>query len=196
MYTPRTLDTLDTAREFIAGTLVRTAQAEVAKAADHSQALALANRAVRFGGGDAAANQRGALQSQKESEPGVTIQSLALRAIVAHDFDGADAVRAKTLAAELLARQNPDGGWSWTTERKTSEAFSTGQALWALGRDGADPAVQRAWKFLLATQSPDGSWPVPQEAINTRARKLNVYTFWGTAWATIGMLQTLSQAAF
>jgi hypothetical protein len=142
-------------------------------------------------GGDAAANQRGALQSQKESEPGVTIQSLALRAIVAHDFDGADAVRAKTLAAELLARQNPDGGWSWTTERKTSEAFSTGQALWALGRDGADPAVQRAWKFLLATQSPDGSWPVPQEAINTRPRKLNVYNYWGTAWSAIGILRTL-----
>ena len=75
-----------------------------------------------------------------------------------------------------------------------SEAFSTGQALYALGRlgrDGADPAVERAWKFLLATQLPDGSWAVPQDAINTRPRKLNVYTYWGTAWSAIGVLQTL-----
>jgi hypothetical protein len=143
-------------------------------------------------GSDVAANQRRALQSLKESEPAVTVQSLALGAIVAHDLGEPEGT--KTLAADLLARQNPDGGWSWTHDRKTSEAFSTGQALWALGRigrDGADPAVGRAWKFLLTTQSPDGSWPVPQEAINTRPRKLNVYNYWGTAWSAIGVLQTL-----
>jgi len=137
-----------------------------------------------------------ALPSLKESTPCVTLQSLALHAIVAHDLgkDGGDPARAKTLAAELLARQNSDGGWGWTTDRKTSEAFSTGQALYALGRmgrDGADPAVARAWKFLQTTQSPDASWPVPQDAINTRPRKLNVYPYWGTAWSAIGILQTL-----
>ena len=151
------------------------------------------------GGGkieDHAENQRRALQSLKESKPGVTIQSLALHAIVAHDLG--PPARAKILAAELLARQNRDGGWSWTAEHKTSEAFSTGQILYALGRigrDGGDPAVQRAWKFLLATQSADGSWPVPQETINTRPRKLNVYTYWGTAWSAIGVLQTLPQSS-
>jgi len=154
------------------------------------------------GGGkieDHAENQRRALQSLKESKPGVAIQSLALHAIVAHGFgqDGAPPARAKTLADELLARQNPDGGWSWTAEHKTSEAFSTRQALYALGRigrdgrDGADPAVERAWEFLLATQSSDGSWPVPQDAVNTRPRKLNVYSYWGTSWSAIGVLQTL-----
>ena len=96
----------------------------------------------------------------------------------------------------VYAYLQPDGGWGWTTDKKTSEAFSTGQALYALGRigrDGADPAVERAWKFLLATQSPDGSWPVPQDAINTRPRKLNVYPYWGTAWSAIGVLQTMPQ---
>ena len=145
---------------------------------------------------DHAANQRPPLQSLMDSKPGITIQSLGLHTIVAHEFgkDCGEPARAKTLAAELLARQNPDGGWSWTTDQKTSEAFSTGQALYALGRigrDGADPAVERAWKFLLATQCPDGSWPVPQDAINTRPRKLNVYPYWGTAWSAIGLLQTL-----
>ena len=47
---------------------------------------------------------------------------------------------------------------------------------------------------LEKAQDKDGSWQVPQEAINTRRRGLNVYTFWGTAWATIGMLQTLPAA--
>ena len=145
---------------------------------------------------DHAANLRRALQSLKASKPGITIQSLALRAIVAHDFgkDVAQAHSATALAAELLARQNPDGGWGWTADRKTSEAFSTGQVLYALGRigrDGADPAVERAWKFLLTTQSPDGGWAVAQEAINTRPRTLNVYPYWGTAWSAIGILQTL-----
>ena len=145
---------------------------------------------------DLAADQRRALQSLKASKPGGTIQSLALHAIAAHDFgkDWGDATRAQTLAAELLARQNPDGGWAWTSDHKTSEAFSTGQALYALGRigrDGADPAVERAWEFLLATQSPDGSWQVAQDAINTRPRKLNIYPYWGTAWSAIGVLQTL-----
>jgi hypothetical protein len=147
------------------------------------------------GAGDSkehAANQRRAVQSLKESKPGITLQSLVLHAIVAHDLG--ELAGAKTLAAELLARQNTDGGWSWTIEKKTSEAFSTGQALYALGRigrDSADPAVGRAWKFLVATQSPDGSWRVPQDAINTRPRKLNVYDYWGTAWSAIGVLQTL-----
>ena len=82
-------------------------------------------------------------------------------------------------------------------KRTDKELKATGQALYALGllgRDGNDPMVSRAWEFLLRTQDKDGSWQVPQEAINTRRRGLNVYTFWGTAWATIGVLQTLPAA--
>jgi hypothetical protein len=137
-------------------------------------------------------NRERALESLKQSTPGATLQTLALRLIIAHKF-GEPAQR-ETLLKELVGRQNADGGWAWVKENKGSDAFATGQALYALGilgRDGNDPVVSRAWEFLLRTQDKDGSWQVPQEAINTRHRSLNVYTFWGTAWATIGMLQTL-----
>jgi len=122
---------------------------------------------------------------------GKTVQTLALRLIVAHEFGNSNQV--ETLRSELVDRQNADGGWSWWKD-EASNAFATGQALYALGRigrDEGDPAVARAWQFLIESQAQDGSWEVPQAAINTRPRKLNVYTFWGAAWATIGMLQTL-----
>jgi len=133
-----------------------------------------------------------ALESLKKVTPEATIQTLALQLVIAHKF-GEPAHR-EALLNELIGRQNADGGWGWLKENKGSDAFASGQALYALGllgRDGKDPVVSRAWEFLLRTQDKDGSWQVPQEAINTRRRGLNVYTFWGTAWATIGMLQTL-----
>jgi hypothetical protein len=133
-----------------------------------------------------------ALEYLKTSVPGKTVQTLALHLIVAHKFG--EPSRADGFRSELLARQNEDGGWSWWKDNKTSDAFATGQALYALGttgRDGRDAAVAKAWKFLGRTQAEDGTWNVPQEVINTHPRKLNVYTYWGAAWAAIGILQTL-----
>ncbi|HSI63204.1 MAG TPA: hypothetical protein VLE43_08790, partial [Candidatus Saccharimonadia bacterium] len=133
-----------------------------------------------------------ALEHLKASAPGKTVQTLVLHLMIAHRFGAPE--KAKALRGELLARQNADGGWSWWKENKMSDAFATGQALYALGStgsDGSDPAVGHAWRFLIQTQGKDGSWEVPQKLVNTRDRKLNVYTFWGTAWAAIGILQTL-----
>jgi hypothetical protein len=149
--------------------------------------------AVGTGSSEALARSRErALAYLRTAGPGKTVQTLALRLIVAHDFGKPE--QAETLRRELFDRQNADGGWSWWKDSKASDAFATGQALYALGRvgcDGSNPAVMKAWQFLIQTQSADGSWNVPQEAINTRGRKLNVYTYWGAAWATIGMLETL-----
>jgi hypothetical protein len=143
------------------------------------------------------AARRRALAALKDADPGITAQSLALRLILAHA--SAQPGREEAALKDLLARQNPDGGWGWVKENPASDAFATGQALYALGRvghtttaaDAANAAVRRAAAFLLRTQRPDGSWDVPQESINQRKRNLNVYTYWGTAWATIGLLQTL-----
>jgi hypothetical protein len=137
-------------------------------------------------------SRKRALEYLRTSVPGKTVQSLALHLMVAHKFG--EPARAEALRGELLARQNEDGGWSWWKGNKTSDAFATGQALYALGatgRDAGDPAITKALHFLVKTQAQDGTWNVPQEAINTRPRKLNVYTYWGAAWAAIGIVQTL-----
>src|SRR4051794_5908249 len=83
---------------------------------------------------------------------------------------------------------------------RAERRLPTGQVLYALGvtgRDGQDPSVRRAWGYLLASQAEDGSWAVPTAAISVSTRPPRVsrtdevYTYWGTAWATIGLLRTL-----
>jgi hypothetical protein len=141
-------------------------------------------------------NRQLALAFLAQSSPGKSAQSVALHALVAHLFG--DPARAEKLRLDLLARQQPDGGWKWVPENTVSDAFSTGQALYALSRLGpaanAEP-IRRASEFLLRTQSADGGWEVPQELINRRPRKLNMYPLWGSAWAVIGLLQTLPPTA-
>ena len=66
------------------------------------------------------------------------------------------------LAADVLAHQRADGGWS-QTPYLDSDAYATGQSLYTLGAAGIsprDPAYQRGIAFLLRTQAADGSWHV------------------------------------
>jgi ankyrin repeat protein len=71
-------------------------------------------------------------------------------------------------ARALLAEQRPDGGWS-QIPTLTSDAYATGQALFALEQSGAipvsDPAYARGVQFLLKTQLEDGSWYVSTRAL-------------------------------
>jgi squalene cyclase len=75
--------------------------------------------------------------------------------------DNQEAIR--SAARSLLSLQRPDGGWGQIPSM-ASDAFATGQALYALHESGAlavtDPAYQRGMKFLLSTQLADGSWHV------------------------------------
>jgi squalene cyclase len=129
-----------------------------------------------------------ALAWLKKMKPGPGLDSLALRLAVETRFG--DPARAAELKDELIARQNPNGGWKWS-EKRPSDAFATGESLYVLALAGVksdDPAISRAWKFLVATQRPDGSW-----LCDTRKPKggREISTFWGTSWAVIGLSRSL-----
>lgn len=95
------------------------------------------------------------------------------------------------LREALLKLQHDDGGWGWLAG-EPSDAFGTGLALHALARGGlpADhPARQQAAQFLKRTQKPDGSWAVPSTRARDKNKINNTATYWGTAWAVIGLLE-------
>ena len=59
----------------------------------------------------------------------------------------------------LLERQNPDGGWGLDGAR--SDAFATGQTVYALksaGFSDDDAAVSKGMKFLVGAQDVSGAW--------------------------------------
>jgi ankyrin repeat protein len=75
-----------------------------------------------------------------------------------------DAASVKALAAT----QRTDGGWSQLAETE-SDAYATGQALYALATAGGmsttDPVFLKGIEHLLRTQAVDGTWHVKTRAI-------------------------------
>lgn len=68
---------------------------------------------------------------------------------------------------ELAGRQRADGGWG-QTDQLPSDAYATGEALWALheaGMAGSEPVFRRGVEYLLRTQAADGSWHVVTRAL-------------------------------
>jgi squalene-hopene/tetraprenyl-beta-curcumene cyclase len=126
------------------------------------------------------------------AKPGRRLDWLALRVLVAKEYE---TPRAKELLRELLAEQNADGGWGYVRGGE-SYAHTTGEVLYCLGLMGMgenDRAVRKAWKYLVQTQQEEGWWHAPtRETFSTKpdlVRPTSIH--WGTAWATIGLMQTL-----
>ena len=77
-----------------------------------------------------------------------------------------------------------------------SDAWATGQALYALGRAGAAldaPAIRRAREFLRKTQREDGSWAMksrPSKPGDEGAENLVPITGAGAAWAVMGLVRS------
>lgn len=68
---------------------------------------------------------------------------------------------------QLLAKQRPDGGWG-QTDNLASDAYATGEALWALHETGvgaSGAAYRHGVDFLLRTQQADGTWHVVTRAL-------------------------------
>ncbi len=88
--------------------------------------------------------------------------------ILGLSWAGENTDRLRKLAAALIAEQRPDGGWA-QIPALASDAYATGQALFALKTSGAltpdDPVFERGIKFLLNTQMHDGSWYVRSRTV-------------------------------
>jgi ankyrin repeat protein len=106
-----------------------------------------------------------------------------------------------TQAKRLLALQRPDGGWG-QLPTMASDAYATGEALYALRASGLAPserAYTRGVEYLLRTQLEDGTW-----FVRSRAFGFQPYFETGfphgvdqfisasaTAWAAIGLTGSL-----
>jgi hypothetical protein len=92
-----------------------------------------------------------------------------------------------------------------------SDAYATGQALYALRQAGAlgatSAAFRRGLRFLLDTQQPDGSWLVKTRLHSPAPISPPFFdsgfpngrdqysSFAGSAWAVMGMLESLPEVA-
>jgi ankyrin repeat protein len=80
---------------------------------------------------------------------------------------GEPATQLQSLAKALLAEQRADGGWA-QLPGKSSDAYATGQALYALRVAAAlqrtDRNIEHGLRYLLANQLADGTWYVHRRA--------------------------------
>ncbi|HEX7898998.1 MAG TPA: hypothetical protein VF950_14640 [Planctomycetota bacterium] len=129
-----------------------------------------------------------------KTKPGDTTQAAVLRLFVRLRPDR-PSTELQPEIDQVMARQNGDGGWS-QLKGLSSDAYATGQALYALGVAGADrdrPEIQRAVSFLVAAQRPDGTWPMmPRAHPGGKPNKINApLDYLGSAWATLGLLRSI-----
>jgi hypothetical protein len=118
------------------------------------------------------------------------------------DAAAAAAADIEKAAGILLRQQRQDGGWA-QLPTLPSDAYATGQALYALYETGTipvdGPAYRRGVEFLLRTQLPDGSWYVPTRCFpvlefsnsgfpHGRSQFISAAA---TAWATMALTLTV-----
>jgi Right handed beta helix region/Prenyltransferase and squalene oxidase repeat len=121
-------------------------------------------------------------------------QSIAMRLVLWRRL-GRPAKEWQPLVERIKARQNDDGGWS-QTKAMASDAWATGQALYALGNAGIkpdEPVIANARAFLIKTQREDGSWPMTSRPVKPGgdgSKSLIPITGAGCAWAILGLVQS------
>jgi len=71
--------------------------------------------------------------------------------------------------------------------------FFVGAGVYLAGIPHNDSHIQNAVNYLLKTQKADGTWFVDSNLTSREGSddKDYVYTYWGTAWAAIGLLRSL-----
>ncbi|MBI3862317.1 MAG: hypothetical protein HY290_10525 [Planctomycetia bacterium] len=139
------------------------------------------------------ARERG-LQFLETAKPDEELQPTVLRLILWRRLGRPDS-EWKPLEQQLRSAQNEDGGWSQLKLAK-SDAYATGQTLYALAEAGAakdDAVIRRAQSFLEKSQREDGAWAMTSRAIMGNgkvATKFEPITHAGSAWAVMGLVRT------
>ena len=113
---------------------------------------------------------------------------------------GTEAAALKPLAAAVLKDQRRDGAWG-QHDGVPADAYATGQSLYVLAKAGGvaatDPAYRRGVNYLVATQSPNGSWRVASRAPKFQAYFNSGFPYagdqWISAWATSWAAMALAQ---
>lgn len=148
-------------------------------------------------GPDATKSQRAALSKAiawlEATKPSDIHQDKALKVIMGVRSAKPRKTIQTTIDA-LLALQRADGGWSQTVPELKSDAFATGQTLYALSLAGFTaerPEIKRGIDFLVATQKPDGSWPMISRSTPDgspgSSKLLTPITCAASSWATLGL---------
>lgn len=134
------------------------------------------------------------------SASAATTQERAFQLLALHWAKGSSAAMERT-AKTLRGTQRPDGGWSQLAGMG-SDAYATGQALYALHIAGKMPvqaeSYQKGVAYLLRTQGADGAWHVKTRAIWLQPYFESGFPYghdqWisaaGTAWASMALSLT------
>lgn len=154
--------------------------------------LALVSAAAT-GDGEARAARDKAVRWLAETRTDDDPQSVAMRLVLWQRL-GRPAKEWAPLVRRIKDRQNADGGWSQAKDM-ASDAWATGQALYALAHAGIkpqDPVIARGHSFLIKTQRADGSWAMtsrPTKPGEKSSSSLIPITGAGSAWAILGLVR-------
>ena len=121
---------------------------------------------------------------------------------------GASPEESRAAGRNLIERQQSDGGWP-QLPRYDSDAYSTGEALYALreaGLPAGDPAWQKGLKFLVSSQARDGTWRVRTRMISPAEVSPEYFTtgfpygkdeflsYAGSCWAVMALMSMLPES--
>ncbi len=133
------------------------------------------------------------------SKGGMSAEWAVMRMLLAGrvKMKGADRGRAIQIVKNW---QRADGGWNWVgvPVEEAGDALATGMALWGLRQSGVPveaDVIRDGTRFLLESQRADGSWEVMSTKKDKKDEALATSVYWGTAWATIGLLACLPEEA-
>ena len=134
----------------------------------------------------------------------VTNQDHAFR-LLGLGWGGAPASAIREEAKALAGLQRADGGWN-QLPAMASDAYATGEALYALGSAGkvsvSDPVFRKGVEYLMSTRANDGSWHVKSRSIWLQPYLESGFPYGrdqfistaGTAWATLALTLTAEPA--